>query len=341
MIPSMSASERFRAVIGRKPFDRLPMVEWAGWWTETTARWLKEGLPVRPPEGAEHPDRYELCRYFGLDIWHQAGYRLWTPDMPWKKTHGAPLICDVDEYEAHRARYCLKENRPAAADWPKWIRERDEGKSVVFATVPGFFWYPRDLFGIEAHLYAFYDHPETMHKMNSDLADWILSVLDQFPAIGVPDFMTFAEDMSYNHGPMLSEAMFDEFLLPYYRRVIPRMEELGILPVIDSDGDVAAMLPWFERAGIRGVLPLERQAGVDVAALRERHPAMNFIGGYDKMVMTGGEEAMRGEFERLLPVARRGGFIISMDHQTPPGASLDAYRTYLRLFAEYARRAAE
>ncbi len=52
--------------------------------------------------------------------------------------------------------------------------------------------------------------------------------------------------------------------------------------------------------------------------------------------MTRGEAAMRAEFERLLPVARKGGFIPSVDHQTPPGVSLADYRLYLSLFREYA-----
>jgi hypothetical protein len=30
-----------------------------------------------------------------------------------------------------------------------------------------------------------------------------------------------------------------------------------------------------------------------------------------------------------------GGFIPSVDHQTPPGVSLEQYRTYLRLLEEY------
>jgi hypothetical protein len=33
-----------------------------------------------------------------------------------------------------------------------------------------------------------------------------------------------------------------------------------------------------------------------------------------------------------------GRFIPSVDHQTPPGVSLDQYRTYVRLLAEYARQ---
>ena len=55
----------------------------------------------------------------------------------------------------------------------------------------------------------------------------------------------------------------------------------------------------------------------------------------DKMTMNRGEQAMRAEFERLLPMMRAGGFIPSVDHQTPPGVSLDQYRSYLRLLDEY------
>ena len=75
---------------------------------------------------------------------------------------------------------------------------------------------------------------------------------------------------------------------------------------------------------------------MDIAQLRAAHPRMRFIGHFDKLTMNQGEAAMRAEFERLLPTAARGGFIISCDHQTPPGVSLENYRLYLRLFHEYA-----
>jgi hypothetical protein len=108
----------------------------------------------------------------------------------------------------------------------------------------------------------------------------------------------------------------------------------------DSDGDVTSMVPWLLTAGFDGVYPLERQASVDVAEIRRRHPTFLMLGGYDKMVMTRGEDAMRAEFERLLPVMRGGGYLPSVDHQTPPGVSLDQYRGYLKLFREYASIAA-
>jgi len=66
---------------------------------------------------------------------------------------------------------------------------------------------------------------------------------------------------------------------------------------------------------------------------------MRWIGCFDKMTMTRGEAAMRAEFERLLPTARTGGLVISVDHQTPPGVSYEQYQLFLRLFRDYAARA--
>ncbi len=48
-----------------------------------------------------------------------------------------------------------------------------------------------------------------------------------------------------------------------------------------------------------------------------------------------GEAAIRAEFERLVPLMKTGGFIPSVDHQTPPGVSLEQYRIYLKLLAEH------
>ena len=48
-----------------------------------------------------------------------------------------------------------------------------------------------------------------------------------------------------------------------------------------------------------------------------------------------GESAMREEFERLVPLMRMGGFLPSVDHQTPPEVSLADYRLFLRLLEEY------
>jgi hypothetical protein len=46
-------------------------------------------------------------------------------------------------------------------------------------------------------------------------------------------------------------------------------------------------------------------------------------------------EAIRNEFERLLPVIKSGRFIPSVDHQTPPAVSMKDYAIYRRLLDDY------
>jgi len=328
----MNTRERFQNVMEFRPFDRLPIVEWAGWWDKTLERWHAEGLP------ASLTDRYDICRHFGLDVYVQSWFRMQGPGCPPPASHGAPILTSMAEYEAlmpHLYPWPVVD----CAYWNAIAEQQARGDVAVWFTLNGFFWGPRTLLGIENHLFAFYDKPDLMHRINNDIANHHLRILDALERICKPDFMTFAEDMSYNHGPMLSKDLFDEFMKPYYERVIPRIKAMGTIPVVDSDGDISVPAFWFREAGLEGILPLERQAGVDVAQLRRDHPRLRFIGCFDKMTMNRGEEAMRAEFERLLPVASSGGLVIACDHQTPPGVSYEQYKLYIRLFDEYAQEA--
>ena len=110
---------------------------------------------------------------------------------------------------------------------------------------------------------------------------------------------------------------------------------------MDTDGNPTMMLPWLMEAGIDGLLPLERMAGVDIVAIRQTYPNLLLLGGFDKMVMHQGERAMRAEFDRIFPVMKQGGYIPGVDHQTPPGVSLKDFECYIRLLREYAEMAVQ
>ena len=312
-----------------QPFDRLPMIEWANWWDKTIARWHNDGLPP------SITDRDDLYRHFGLDIHCHDWVATCRPAAPY---HGGPLITGEKDYAALR-QTIYPADPVDLLKWRRWAGRQQAGDALFWLTLDGFFWHPRNLFGIEPHLYAFYDQPKLMNQMNEDLLAYNLRILDQVGSVCTPDFISIAEDMSYNHGPMLSHDLFEQFLSPFYRRLVPELHRRGILVVVDSDGDISTAAAWFGDVGVDGLLPLERQAGVDIAALRQRYPHMRFIGHYDKMVMPHGEAAMRAEFQRLLPWAARGGFLPSVDHQTPPGVSYQQYQVYMKLFEEYAWQA--
>lgn len=330
----MTPRERFlRTLEFQKPDDRLPVIEWAGWWDMTLDRWKAEGL-------RDDITMDESLEYFGLDNLTMIGAMGISGKLPRSPINADRIITDEDSYERVREYLFTDESIESLIQAALGFKERhDRGDIIVRLWLDGFFWLPRVLFGIESHIYAFYDYPELMHRINSELADFSVRAIEALFPVLKPDMVGIAEDMSYNHGPMLSYELFREFLLPYYRRVIPHIKEQGVRVLIDSDGDITTMIPWMEEAGIEGVYPLERQAGVDIVKIREDYPAFLMMGGFDKMVMPRGEEAMRAEFERILPVMKSGGYIPSVDHQTPPGVSLEQYHIYMRLFREYCEKA--
>ncbi|HOB98225.1 MAG TPA: uroporphyrinogen decarboxylase family protein [Verrucomicrobiota bacterium] len=326
----MTHVERFLAVMSFQAVDRLPRWEWAMWWDQTIARWHREGLPAN----LHFSQVFDIAAHFGLDPYQQFWFSTTDPTIAATQHHVEGVVATMDDYVRIRPRL-FPSHAAAMQSLGPWADRQRRGEAVVWATFEGFFWFPRTLMGFSPLMLAFYDQPELIHAINRDLLAFNLDLLDRMTRLCVPTFMTVAEDLSYNHGPMISKAMFDAFVAPYYRDLIPRLHERGILVFVDTDGDVTRVVPWLQELGIAGVLPLERQAGVDGMQLRRQFPRFRFVGHFDKMTMTRGEAAMRAEFERLRPLMASGGFIPSVDHQTPPGVSLDQYRLYLRLLDEH------
>ena len=329
----MNAVERYRAALRGETVDRLPMIEWAGYMTETLERWRGEGLP--PETESEN----EARTWLGLDDSRRASIAWIGAEAP-KPTHfGSGILKDADDYR--RLRPLLF---PAPGFSPEAMAPLAErharGELVIWLVLQGFFSGPRKLLGIERHLLAFYDQPDLMRRMNQDLVDHYVRCLPGVREFLQPDMVSIMEDFSYKNGPMLSRRFFDEFLAPYYRQIVPLLHEHGLKVFIDSDGDVNEVIPWVREVGVDGMLPFERQCGCDPVAIRERHPDLLMVGGFNKNVLKEGEAGIRREFEALLPAMRAGGYLPSMDHRVPPDCSLGNYRLYLDIYREYAEAAA-
>jgi hypothetical protein len=330
----MKNTERFDKLLAfSKDLDRTPVMEWAGWWDKTIDNWHAQGLPKSAKSNEDIKD------FFGQDKLRQ----FWLPvrgrGCPQAKSHGAPVILNEKDYKnIKKFLYTDKLLKEIEKDIKSVVKEYAGQDYAYWMSLEGFFWFPRTLLGIENHLFAFYDYPELMQTINRDLCEYHKKCIDVVYALITPKFMTFAEDMSYNGGPMLSRAQYNEFMLPYYKELSPVLKAKGTIVMIDTDGNVEPLIPWFLDGGIQGILPLERMAGVDVNRIRKTYPDLIMIGGYDKTVMHKGEEAMHAEFERLLPVIKSGGYIPGVDHQTPPDVTMEDYYIFMKLLREYSFR---
>lgn len=211
----------------------------------------------------------------------------------------------------------------------------DRGDYSIRLNIEGFFWVPRELMGIEAHMFAFYDEPELLHDIISYILKIYQTKLMKVIRLIQPDVVYFMEDLSGKNGPMISPDCFEEFLGDYYRQIIPMMKEAGVGNVfVDTDGDFAQLIPNFMAAGVDGFLPMDVNAGMDIVKVREQFPTLKFIGSFNKLCIADGKEAIDKEFERLLPVIRQGGYIPGADHQVAPSASLEDYKYYISRLQE-------
>lgn len=328
----MRNTERFaRLLAGDTAIDRTPVIEWASWWDLTYKNWFQQGLPQMSPE--------ELNVYWGHDPLKQFWLPVIEEGCPQPDHFGGPIIEDEEDYKrVHKYLFTDRLLEQIDKNVGDYARAHADEDIAYWFSLDGFFWFPRRLFGIEGHLLAFYDYPELMQEINRDLCEFHKKCLKVLFSHIKPLFMTFGEDMSYNLGPMLSKECYDEFMLPFYKELVPLIKAGGTKVLIDTDGQVEPLIPWFLEGGIEGILPLERMAGVDVNRIREKYPELILIGGYDKTVMHKGESAIRAEFERILPAVRSGRYIPSVDHQTPPAVSVEDYRLYMSILREYSQK---
>jgi len=145
-------------------------------------------------------DGDEIREYLGMDMVRQFWLSTKSSNYPCLE-YGQGCVTNAASYNNLKEYLYLKDT---FGNFKKILMAlkplHDEGNLVVWITLEGFFWFSRTLFGIENHMYAFYDEPELIQIINNDLADFSIYLIEEFCKILKPDFMTFAEYMSYNLG---------------------------------------------------------------------------------------------------------------------------------------------
>ena len=90
----------------------------------------------------------------------------------------------MDDYLAHRP-HLFPDHGDAILGMKLWLERQDKGEAVIWITLEGFFWFPRTLMGFTKLMLAFYDQPELLHRMNQELLDFNLAILERIEASAV------------------------------------------------------------------------------------------------------------------------------------------------------------
>ncbi len=147
------------------------------------------------------------------------------------------------------------------------------------------------------------------------------------------------DDCASSKAPMFSPAMWDEYLLPLYSKMIDTLKAAGCSRVFfHSDGNIAPLLDGLLAAGFSGFNPLEPRVGLDLVKLREKYgKKIIFFGGVCNTVILprGGKKEIEAMVRPLIELGREGGLIIG---QASIGEDIapEAYDYYVSLLDKYA-----
>jgi len=151
------------------------------------------------------------------------------------------------------------------------------------------------------------------------------------------------DDMAYNEGPMFSPRSFEQVFLPAYRRMVREFKAAGARYVLlHSDGNILPILDMLVEAGIDGLNPLEKRAGMDAALIRCRYPRLILTGGMcnTHTLVHGPAAAVEAEARELIDLGEEGGLVIGT-HSISPEIPLEHYQAYhhtCRTYGDYRSR---
>jgi hypothetical protein len=256
-------------------------------------------------------------------------------DFVTRKWHKFPVE-NWDDWEKMKPRFNAKDPKRYAEDFEACcakLKDRDYPFELNFN---GPFWQLREFCGMEGLCMLMLTQPDLIRDMVAFWTDFCSETMKPILERVPPDMLHFSEDMAMKERPMISPEMTEQFLSPFYRRLIEEAKAVGTeLCAIDSDGRIDLLIPLWMDCGVNCVDPIEVAAGNDIVAMREHFgKKLAYRGGIDKRAMAAGGDTLKAEMERIRPVVQDGGYLPSCDHGIPADVSWPNFQDYAVQLAE-------
>lgn len=364
---AMNHRERTLAVLRYQPYDRLPIVHF-GYWGETLQKWAAEGH-ITQEEADKHGDGNKvdeaIAAKLGFDFnwqtmfYSQCGLRpsfeskviRELPDGSRHVLNGDGVVT-VQRADATGIPAEIEHTLKDRASWEEhykwryaWSEDRVNRKALENMKTAkrdtplglhcgSLFGHIRDVCGVEGISYLYVDDEPLFREIIDTVGDICYRSVELVLALGKGagfDFAHFWEDICFKNGPLVSPAVFREYVGPHYRRITELVGRHGIdIVSLDCDGCIDALLPiWYEN-GVNTMFPIEVGTwDASIAPWRAKYgKGLRGVGGMNKTVFSHDRAAVDAEVMRLKALVELGGYIPCPDHRLAPDAKWDNVRYY-------------
>lgn len=293
----MTSRERIRTIIAGRLADRV------GFWmgsphADTWPIYLRHFATT---------DRAVVRRALGDDFaWVSPVHKPSdTPAPPPRASHGqsGPLAD------------CEDVRQLDAIDWPNPDRIDIEASVAALRGAgdlyrAGGMWTPfyhelMRLFGMEHYMMKMYTNPEVVLAATDRVCQYHYAVNERlFAAAGDElDGFFFGNDFGTQQDLIISPALFDRFILPWFRRFTEQAHRFGRQVILHSCGSIHRVIGRLIDAGVNCLHPLQaRAANMDAARLAADFKGrIAFFGGIDtqELLVHGTPDQVRAEVRRV------------------------------------------
>lgn len=356
---TMTDRERFTNQMHYRPVDRCFNMEF-GYWKENYTEWS-----ILRENGIKTEEEANL--FLGFDRFETVWFKSWMHpgirERVVSETETTKILINADGVLAEVPKdshdtipHYIKASVVTPDDWKKCKEEhfqvndasRYPSPQEVLKQHPADRDYPlaiscgsmigkiRDMLTFEGLAYACYDYPDMVEDMVETCCQIVEHGLDQLLPYIQFDLASGWEDICFKNGPIVTLDFFRNVITPRYKRISKKLQQYGIdIWFVDCDGDVRKILPYFLEGGVNCLFPYEVNSCVHPAELLGQYgKELRIMGGFDKMQLGAGREAIKKYMESLVPLVERGGYIPFCDHRCPPNVKQEDYLYYLDLKRE-------
>jgi len=198
---------------------------------------------------------------------------------------------------------------------------------------------PRNLMGFENLMMAF-SEPDLIRALVDMSVEINMEMARQVARRGA-DLVFTGDDYASTEAPFMSPKMFEELLLPGFRRVVAGFHEQGLPIIKHSDGNIRPLIPMLVDAGIDCLDPIDPLAGLSMAEMKAQYGGRIALKGNVNCAQTltfGTEQEVIAETLEIIRTAGPGGGIILSSSNSIHSAVEPAnYLAMLNTIREYGR----
>lgn len=327
-------AEVIKAVERKRP-SRIPLVR---------AKWWGEGLTEQYGERLRELDR------FPEDVHQEWRANPVDPERmglswTWEKGGAHDSACVLDDW-GKLDEFIEKLPRPENEDPGNSIQSvkqaRAQDRYVLYCWWNLFFEKPWGLRGMQNLLCDYYLEPDHVHKLQEAMCNLYCRYLDHVHGLLQPDGFWTSDDLGHQTGPMMSPAVFHEFIFPYYKRVGDKCRELGMHFWLHSCGDNTLLLKDLADAGLTVFHPVQKHTMNEQKVVEQYGDRLAFLAGIDVQhtLQEKDPAGVREEVRFLIDTFDRpeGGMCIAAGNGIVGGTPLENIEAFLEEALVYGRK---